>query len=116
MKEYEMTVLYHPDLEMNIDPALDKVKEEIEKAGGEIEKISNEGKRKLAYDIKKNEFAVFYYYEVKLPAEGPKELSDVFNISNEVIRYMIVKKDPRREKALKEKEARAEEKDKEVEE
>ena len=26
MKDYELTVLFHPDLEMNLDPALDKVK------------------------------------------------------------------------------------------
>ena len=26
MKEYELSVLFHPDLEMNLDPALDKIK------------------------------------------------------------------------------------------
>ena len=30
MKDYELTVLFHPDLEMNLDPALDKVKKIME--------------------------------------------------------------------------------------
>ena len=29
MKEYELSILFHPDLEMNLDPALDKVKKLI---------------------------------------------------------------------------------------
>ena len=36
MKDYELTVLFHPDLEMNLDPAIDKVKKLIESNGGKI--------------------------------------------------------------------------------
>ena len=43
MKEYELTVLFHPDLEMNIDPALDKVKKIITSNGGKIISEENEG-------------------------------------------------------------------------
>ena len=38
MKDYELTVVFHPDLEMNIDPALDKVKKLVKSSGGEITK------------------------------------------------------------------------------
>ena len=44
MKEYELSVLFHPDLEMNLDPALDKVKKLIEANGGKIDKEENDGK------------------------------------------------------------------------
>lgn len=115
MKQYELTVLYHPDLEMNIDPALEKVKKEIENDGGEVVNVSNEGKRKLAYPIAGQDFAVFYYYDVNLPADGPAKVSGAFNIMNEVIRYLLVTKDDKREKAAKEK-AEREEKANETEE
>ena len=36
MKNYELTVIFHPDLEMNIDPAIEKVKKILESAGGNI--------------------------------------------------------------------------------
>ena len=44
MKNYELTVLLHPDLEMNPDPVLDKVRKTVQGAGGEITKEEYEGK------------------------------------------------------------------------
>ena len=97
MKEYELSVLYHPDLEMNIDPALDKVKKIIESAGGTVVSVEEEGKKRLAYDIKGQSSAVYYYYIVALPAEAPAKISAVMNITDEILRYLLVHKDERRE-------------------
>ncbi|MBQ1373377.1 30S ribosomal protein S6 [Candidatus Saccharibacteria bacterium] len=97
MKEYELSVLYHPDLEMNIDPALDKVKKIVETAGGTIESVSDDGKKRLAYPIKGQTFAIYYYYIVSLPSEAPAKISAVMNITDEVLRYLLVRKDERRE-------------------
>ncbi|MBQ8157002.1 30S ribosomal protein S6 [Candidatus Saccharibacteria bacterium] len=114
MREYELTVLVHPDLEMNLEAATDKVKALIESNGGKITKENNEGKKKLAYQIKGQDFAVYYYYEVELPA--PAKISSVLNITDEVIRYLLVAKDPRREKMLaKRQERKAQEASKEEE-
>ena len=63
MKEYELSVLFHPDLEMNLDPALDKVKKIIESAGGKITKEENDGKKRLAYSINGQDFAVYYFID-----------------------------------------------------
>ncbi len=98
MKDYELTVLFHPDLEMNLDPAVDKVKKIIESAGGKIEKEENEGKRRLAYSVKGEEFALYYYFDVKLPAEAPAKISSVLNITDETLRYLLVRADGRRVK------------------
>ncbi len=98
MKEYELTVLIHPDLEMNLQPATDKVKALIKDNGGKIVKESNEGKKKLAYAVDGQEFAVYYGYELELPAAAPLKISSVLNITDEVIRYLLVKKDERKAK------------------
>lgn len=45
MNEYELTVLIHPDLEANLDSALDKVRGLITANGGEITKEENWGKK-----------------------------------------------------------------------
>lgn len=100
MRKYELTVLIHPDLEMNLTPATDKVKAIIEKNGGVITKEANEGKKRLAYDIKKQSFAVYYFYALELPAEAPEKIASVLNITDEVIRYLLVGEDPRRAKIL----------------
>lgn len=96
MKNYELTVLIHPDLEMNLEPALEKIKKLISANGGKITKEENEGKKRLAYAIKGQEFAVYYYYELELPAASPAKISNVLNITDEVIRYLLVTIDERK--------------------
>lgn len=108
MKEYELSILFHPDLEMNIDPAIDKVKKLIEASGGKITKEDPEGKKHMCYGIGGNDFAMYYFFDVELPAAAPAKISNTLGITDEVIRYLIVKADPHREKylaALKEAEA-----------
>jgi len=96
MKNYELTVLFHPDLEMNLEPALDKVKKLIESNDGKIVKEENDGKKRLAYSIAGQDFAVYYYFELELPAASPAKISSVFNITDEVIRYLLVAVDDRK--------------------
>ena len=107
MKDYELSVLFHPDLEMNLDPALDKVKKIIETAGGKIEKEENDGKKRLAYSINGQDFAIYYYYDVSLPADAPAKISSVLNITDEVLRYLLVRTDERRAKLTADQEADA---------
>ena len=111
MKEYELTVLIHPDLEADLDKALDKVKSLITDNGGEIIKEDNWGKKKLEYSIRREEFAVYVYFEVKLPAEALLKISNVLNITDEVLRYLLVKADEKARQALAEQRQRDEEAD-----
>lgn len=98
MKEYELTVLIHPDLEMNLAPATDKIKQLIEENGGKITKETNEGKKRLAYSIRGQEFAVYYSYELELPNTAPAKISSVLNITDETLRYLLVTVDERKAK------------------
>ncbi len=111
MKEYELTVLVHPDLEANLDTVLDKVRALVTDNGGEIIKEDNWGKKKLAYSIRREEFAVYVYFEVKLPAEALLKISNVLNITDEVLRYLLVKADEKARQALAEQRQRDEEAD-----
>ena len=96
MKTYELTVLVHPDLEMNLEPATTKVKDLIEKNGGKIVKEVNDGKKRLAYPIKGQDFAVYYYYEAELPAEAPAKIENTLNITDEILRQLLVTVDERK--------------------
>ena len=93
MKEYELTVLIHPDLEGDIETPLTKIRGIITSAGGEIVSEDNWGKKKLAYRIKKEDFAVYVYFDIKLPANAPLKISSTFNITDEILRYLLVKVD-----------------------
>ena len=109
MKEYELTVLVHPDLEANLDTVLDKVRALVTTNGGEIIKEDNWGKKKLAYSINREEFAIYVYLEVNLPADAPLKISNTLNITDEVLRYLLVKADEKARQALAEQRQRDEE-------
>jgi small subunit ribosomal protein S6 len=102
MKEYELTVLIHPDLEADLETPLTKVRDIIKKAGGEIIKEDNWGKKKLAYSIKREDFAVYICMDLKLPADAPLKISNTLNITDEVLRYLLVTIDEKVRKAIAE--------------
>lgn len=106
MKEYELTVLIHPDLESNLEAPLAKVRDIVKNAGGEIAREDNWGKKKLAYKINREDFAVYVYMDVKLPADAPLKISNTLNITDEVLRYLLVTVDEKGRKALEEAKAR----------
>ncbi|HWT40841.1 MAG TPA: 30S ribosomal protein S6 [Dongiaceae bacterium] len=108
MKEYELTVLIHPDLEADLEAPLSKVRDIVTSAGGKITREDNWGKKKLQYAIKREEFAVYVYMDVELPADAPLKISNVLNITDEVLRYLLVKVDPKGRAALAEQAKKAE--------
>jgi small subunit ribosomal protein S6 len=107
MKEYELTVLIHPDLEVDIDAPLSKVRAIVTTAGGTITTEENWGKKKLAYRIQKQDFAVYVYMQVALPADAPLKISNTLNITEEVLRYLLVTVDEKGRAALAEQELSA---------
>jgi len=102
MKEYELTVLIHPDLEVDIETPLTKVRGIVTSANGKIVKEDIWGKKKLAYRIKNEDFAVYAYFEVSLPADAPLKISNTLNITDDVLRYLLVTVDEKGRKALEE--------------
>ena len=98
MKNYELTVIFHPDLEMNIDPALEKIKKTLEANQAKITKEEVDGKKRLSYTIDGQDFGIYYYFELELPPEAPAKISSIFNISDEILRYLLVRTDERKAK------------------
>jgi small subunit ribosomal protein S6 len=113
MREYELTVLFHPDLEIDLDGPLKKVRDIITTNGGKITSEDNWGKKRLAYAINKEDFAVYVFFEVEMPAEANVKVSSVLNITDEVMRYLLVSVDPKAKAALEAAKAEAKEQEEE---
>jgi len=104
MKEYELTVLIHPDLESKLDEALAKVKKVVTDNKGKVTSEDNWGKKKLAYSIKKEDFAVYVQMILELEPSTVNKIDGVLNITDEVLRHLLVAVDPKI-KAIKAEEA-----------
>lgn len=95
MNQYEIAVLYHPDLEVDLSKAEDRVKKIITDNGGKVVSTDNWGKRKLAYTINSNEHAVYVFYTIELPGEAVQKVEAALNITDEVVRFLITRPDLR---------------------
>lgn len=109
MQQYELAVVYDPGLEVDLSKAEDRVKKIVADNGGKIVSSDNWGKRKLAYPINKNEHGVYVFYIIEVPPTSVGKIESTLNITNEVIRYLIVRQDEKMlAKAAAAKEAKAE--------
>jgi small subunit ribosomal protein S6 len=93
LNQYEIAVLYHPDLEIDLEKATSKVEKILADNKAKVVKADNWGKRKLAYSIAKQEYAVYVFYTVEIPAENIRRVEQTFNITDEVIRFLITRPD-----------------------
>jgi len=93
MAQYEVAVLYHPDLEVDLTKAEEKVTKIFTSNGGKVIGTDNWGKKKLAYTIDRQDFAVYVFYTVEIPGDSVRKVESALNITDEVIRYLITKPD-----------------------
>ena len=93
MNLYEIAVLIHPDLEIDLAKPLKKVEKIFTDNGSKITKADNWGKKKLAYNINKQDHAVYVFYTLEMPAENVAKVESTLNITDEVIRYLLTRVD-----------------------
>lgn len=91
MNQYELAVLFDPQLEVDLSKATEKIKKIIKDNKGKVVKTDNWGKRKLAYSIAGHNQAIYVFYDVELPPENMQKLESTLNITDEVIRYLITR-------------------------
>ncbi|HSX41028.1 MAG TPA: 30S ribosomal protein S6 [Candidatus Saccharimonadales bacterium] len=92
MKNYELVVLLHPDLEIDVDTPIAKIEKLVGNAGGKLTKKDNWGKKRLAYPISKQNFAVYVYFEVDMEPAKVRQLEAALLITEEVMRFLMVNK------------------------
>jgi small subunit ribosomal protein S6 len=92
MRKYEVMYIIRTDIEQElVQSTVEKFQGIITNGGGEITKHDLMGKRRLAYEI--NKFRDGHYVLVHFNAEPAviTELDRVMKISDEIIRFLIVK-------------------------
>ncbi len=102
MREYELTVLIHPDLEADLDNQLKVVRDIVTNNGGKVTSEDNWGKKRLAYRIAGEDFAVYVFMTLELPGASVAKVDTTLNITDPVIRHLLVSVDPKAKAALAE--------------
>ena len=102
MTQYEAAILYHPSLEVGLSKAEEQILKIFKNNQVKVIKTDNWGKRKLAYPISKQEFAIYVFYTVEMPPESVQKVEATLNITDEILRYLITKPDLKAAQAAEE--------------
>lgn len=91
MRKYELTYIIHPEID---DTAFKKLNEQIlgwiKDGGGKVSKSDIWGKRKLAYEIRKQSEGNYVHLQVEMDASLGAEIERQLQIQESVLRYMSI--------------------------
>jgi len=91
MNKYESVIIINPSVEEEGMKALIQKFTDLINKDGKLEKVEELGKKKLAYEVKKNKegYYVVFYFEA-----NPQEIAELernYRITDEVIKFIVVR-------------------------
>jgi small subunit ribosomal protein S6 len=108
-RDYELGVILSPEAsEEETRAIMDRVEQVIANHGGQIVRVNQWGRRRLAYPIQRQRDGIYVFIDMILTPETVSELERTLKVSETVLRHMVKKRDPKvAQKEREEREARA---------
>jgi small subunit ribosomal protein S6 len=92
MNIYENVVILNAAIsDEEAEGAINKIKELIAGQGGEVLKVDVWGRRKLAYEIKKQKKGLYVLLLYKTPSTAIRKLEEFYKVFDAVLKYMVIK-------------------------
>ncbi|PXY31625.1 30S ribosomal protein S6 [Prauserella muralis] len=86
-------VILDPSLdERTVAPTLDNFLNVIRNSGGSVEKVDVWGRRRLAYEIKKNAEGIYAVLDLQSDPDAVKELDRQLSLQETVLRTKVVRR------------------------
>jgi small subunit ribosomal protein S6 len=94
VREYELTVIIHPDVAgEGITSVVEKIGGWIGANNGTVVRVDDWGHRRLQYPIQKQREGNYIFFLIELPGAAVSELERNLGLSEEILRYLIVRAD-----------------------
>lgn len=91
MNKYESVVIINPSVEEEKIKELSQKFTDIINNDGKVEKVEELGKKKLAYEVKKNKEGYYVVIHFEANPELITELERNYRIMDEVIKFITIK-------------------------
>ena len=92
MNKYESVVIINPNVEETALKELIERFSTLINTDGKVEQVNELGKKKLAYEIKKNKEGYYVVYDFEAKPSLIAELERNYRITDEVIKFIVVRK------------------------
>jgi len=93
MNKYESVVIVNPNLEEESIKNLIKKFSDLINTDGKVASVEEMGRRKLAYEIKKQKEGFYLVFKFEAKPEIITELERNYRITDEVIKFMVIKEE-----------------------
>ena len=94
MNKYELALVVSAKLDNEgVAAVVDNAKQLIERFGGQVSEVEEWGKRKLAYEIQKQTEAFYFFVQFEADTTAPAEIESRMRIMENVLRYLVIRKD-----------------------
>ncbi|GAA5445976.1 hypothetical protein Misp06_04183 [Microbulbifer sp. NBRC 101763] len=93
MRHYEIVFLVHPDQSEQVPGMVERYTAAIKDTGGEVHRMEDWGRRRLAYPINKIHKAHYILMNVECTEEALEELTTNFRYNDAVIRNLVIRED-----------------------
>jgi small subunit ribosomal protein S6 len=94
LRTYEVMVILDPSLEeRTVGPSLDKYLNVIRKDGGSVESVDIWGRRRMAYEIKKNQEGIYAVVNLTAEPDSVKELDRQLTLNESILRTKVIRPD-----------------------
>jgi small subunit ribosomal protein S6 len=96
VRPYELLFVLRPELEGEaLEAAHERVRRLIEQQGGVIESVDRWGRRRLAYEIDHCRDGYYTVLHFQANPGATREIERGLRLAEEVLRYLIVRRDER---------------------
>ncbi len=93
MNQYESIIIVNPNLDEAALKALEEKFTGLINENGKVESVENMGKKRLAYDIKKQTEGTYLLFNFEAQPDSIKELERVYRITDDIMKFIVVKKE-----------------------
>ena len=93
MNKYESVIIINPTVEEEAVKALVTKFTDLINTNGKLEKVDDLGKKKLAYEIKKQKEGLYIVFYFEANPELIAELERVYRITDEVMKFIVVRQE-----------------------
>ena len=94
MNKYELALVVSAKVEDEVrDAVVEKAKSYVARYGGTVTEVEEWGKKRLAYEVQKMREGFYYFIQFEADATCPAEVERHVRIMDNVMRYLVVKKE-----------------------
>ena len=92
MNKYESVIIINPNVDENAIKALIERFSALINSDGKVEEVKELGKKKLAYEVKKNQEGYYVVFDFEAKPSLIAEIERNYRITDEIIKFIVVKK------------------------